>query len=651
MRYLKRTVAVGLLAALLVSSFSGCNYQSSAEEVKNIKALSLEEISANKAQTLSSAERENLVYSYVSNNVNIDLTKLVQAQGTEVTDITKLVSDINSRLRGQEVTGSTEDYEPISDEFLNYMLMKFTKTPYSWKYDSMKVQGFDAATRLFFVDVTYKTDSSSSKEVLPDSLIVKGEPDEDAKLKKRFQDYTDCLKLAQSAEKDSASKTMYNEAVAKFESTWGTFDEVLESQQSLSFTERLAMKNAESKSSQSSTASTTDRNKTDLSKVESPVNRTPTKDSEDIGVLTYKSESENKNTATMTYRMVMGYNYSLGQAINLSLKSLYLYDYSIDGVDDFISKSSSTAEISGKEVIEPLLTSFFTSYNRCVDETNHIGLYSLFDQYKSSDKYYTDYNRYTYHTFGAFQYKILSQDKDTVNVLVTSQNKERAKGAYMSQPTYKQRDLFKIRLGNDDKLHLVSVVNLDMILTGEPISVVQNVTGVSEQLLFSEESFSDTNKTDVEKKLKDFEEVVLLHSLNSDAFSTVVDLGISQSQLSSMQKSIESIDADEMLSYVVSYNTKSSVYVSVDVREIFFKDEKGYDTTATIDLVHRNDGWYIISYTRKQNVEVKRTSIDDSTSFMHIKKDGSGVKDIKTKQVTVVSEGNNSVSSEEENSK
>lgn len=648
MRYLKRTVAVGLLAALLVSSFSGCNYQSSAEGVKSIKALSLEEISANKAQILSSAERENLVYSYVSNNVNIDLTKLVQAQGTEITDITKLVSDINSRLRGQEVTGNTEDYEPISDEFLNYMLMKFTKTPYSWKYDSMKVQGFDAATRLFFVDVTYKTDSSSTKEILPDSLIVKGEPDEDAKLKKRYQDYIDCLKLAQSAEKDNASKVMYNEAVAKFESTWGTFDEVLDSQQSLSFTERLAMKNAESKSSRSSTVPT-DKNKTN--KTEPSANMESTKGSEDIGVLIYKSESENKNTATVTYRMVMGYNYSLGQAINLSLKSLYLYDYSIDGIDDFISKSSSNAEISGKEVIEPLLTSFFTSYNRCVDETNHIGLYSLFDQYKSSDKYYTDYNRYTYHTFGAFQYKILSQDKDTINVLVTSQNKERAKGAYMSQPTYKQRDLFKIRLGNDDKLHLVSVVNLDMVLTGEPISVVQNVAGVSEQLLFSEESFSDTNKADVEKKLKDFEEVVLLHSLNSDAFSTVVDLGISQSQLSSMQKSIESIDADEMLSYIVSYNTKSSVYVSVDVREIFFKDKKGYDTTATIDLVHRNDGWYIISYTRKQNVEVKRTNIDDTTSFMHIKKDGSGVKDIKTKQVTVVSEGNNSVSSAEENSK
>lgn len=631
MGYMKKTVAIGLLAALLVSSFSGCNYKSSAEEVKNTKALSLQEISANKAQSLSSAEKENLIYSYVSNNVNIDLTKLVQAQDSEVSDITSLISDINSLLKGQKIEGNrAEDYEPISEDFLNYMLMKFTKTPYSWKYDSMKVQGFDAATRLFFVDVTYKTDSSSTKEVLPDSLIVKGEPDEDAKLKKRYKDYMECMQLSTQSDKDATTKARYESAVADFKNTWGTFEEVLDSQQSLSFTERLSKKSTEKK--------------TQNNKPETKSN------SDDIGVLTYKSESENKNTATMTYRMVMGYNYSLGQAINLSLRSLYLYNYSIDGIDNFIADSTSNTEITGREIIEPLLSSFLTSYNRCVDETNHIGLYSLYDQYKSSDKYYTDYNRYTYHTFGAFQYKILSQKDDTVEVLVTSQNKERAKGAYMSQPTYKQRDIFKIRLGNDDKLHIVSVVNLDMVLKGEPVSVVQNVTGVSEQLLFSEGSFSDTNKAEVENKLRDFEGVVLKRELNSDTFSTVVDLGISQSQLESMQKSISSIDADEMLSYLITYNTKSNVYVSVDVREIFFKDNRGYDTTATIDLVHRTDGWYIISYQRKQNVEVKKTNIDDSTCFAHIKLEGSEVKDIKTKQVTVVSDGE-STGTEEENSK
>lgn len=633
MSYLKKTVTSILLASLLVSTFTGCGGTNTSAEIKGTKALTMEEISANKVQKLSSAEKESLVYSYISNTVNVDLSKLVVAQQSEINDINTLIKGINERLRG--VSSSTKDDKakttqkdkneplPISDDFANYMLMKFANTAYKWEMSDVKIQGFDAATRLFFVDVTYKT-NKERKEVIPDSLIAKGAPNETEMLKKRYEDYYDCLALQSESGSDTSKAEAYAIAKKNFEETWGTFDEVLESQQEYTFLERAGIFSDSVESQERKKAA--EKSKTSSKTTD-----------KGIGTVTYKSESKDTGSASMTFRMVMGYNYSLGAASNLSLKSLYLYDYTNDSADSQIKSLENDSEkLVGLEILDTLVNKSITSYNRCVDETNHIGLYSMFDDYESTDKYYVDYDRYTYHKLGSYQYKVLRRKGSEVDVLVTSQVKERAKGASMSQPTYRQRSIIKYRMGNDDKLHIMSVNTLDMKITGEPLSVIKNVTGVSDQLLFTEGSFTEENKKKVENKIKEFASIELTKSLNSDAFSKVVDLGISQTQLESLKTNIDSIDADEMISYIVTYNTKSNVYVQVVVREVYYGSDRGNDTLATIDLINRNGEWTIVSYNRTQNVEVKKTNLDDSTSFVHIKKDGNGVKDIKSAKVTVV---------------
>lgn len=140
---------------------------------------------------------ENLVYQYVSDNVVIDIGNLgVVSQETDpdaFEDIKLLIEEVNTSLKTGRGTNN------VDDGILNYLLFELTNSPFTWKYDdtinpetgmpnSINIRGMDAATHLYFVDVTYTTDNNY-KEVLPTSTIVRGSANEDALRQKLYTDY------------------------------------------------------------------------------------------------------------------------------------------------------------------------------------------------------------------------------------------------------------------------------------------------------------------------------------------------------------------------------------------------------------------------------------------------------------------------------
>ncbi|MNV43457.1 hypothetical protein D3C71_1351700 [compost metagenome] len=179
----------------------------------------------------------------------------------------------------------------------------------------------------------------------------------------------------------------------------------------------------------------------------------------------------------------------------------------------------------------------------------------------------------------------------------------------MSLPTYDERLLYTLVLDNDDKIRIKSVTLLDSTLVGEPISVIKNVSGISDLIQYSGESFTDTNKAKVEEAIKSFNEVVFQAKIGTDAFSNTVDLGVSQSVVQKMSDVITAIpNATRKVNYIVSWNTKTNVYVSLTIREVFETTEGNYDTESVIDLVNRGGVWKVVNYTRVLNVKTQNSA-------------------------------------------
>ena len=156
---------------------------------------------------------------------------------------------------------------------------------------------------------------------------------------------------------------------------------------------------------------------------------------------------------------------------------------------------------------------------------------------------------------------------------------------------------------------------LNSELIGEPLSVIKNVTGISEQIQYSDVAFSDANKVKVEELLKKFSSVVTNSDYSSDKFLECVDLGISQNTLNRMADTIKAITPSKKSMYIVSWNTKTNVYCSVTVREVFECANGNFDTEAVIDMGNRNGEWNVVNYTRTVNIKTNNSVVDYSNAF------------------------------------
>lgn len=566
---MKKIISLLLVGALSCGLLSGCG---SNNEISNIPSMTLDEVAGSRLLAATNGDVASEIYNYVSDRIVVDGSKLITVSAEDDKNITNLLANINTQLSGKG--GNV-----LTDEYANYLLLEFAKTPYEWAQSNRNIVGFDPAARLYFVDVTYRT-TGTYKSVVPDSKIANGDPEGDVLKQKRYADYITMLTYKMRGAED------YPIMYSTFVNRWGNIQDIFDEQQGVSLYDRTLAKGSESGG---------------------------------IGKLTYSglvSDNTLAKGATMTVRYVLKYALNLGEETDLSVEALYIKDYEIDNYENILS-SYKLEDEAALEVLKPFIDQLILSYNKCVEESNHIGLYQLFDDYTKIDKYYDEIRDYTYNSIGGYTYKILERKNEGKEVVVQVNriNQIRARGAEMSLPTYDETLIFNLVLGTQDNIMIKDIYLVKRELIGEPLSVIKNVTGISDQIQYSDVAFSAVNKEAVETLLKDFSKLVTNGDYTSDAFLKAVDLGVSENTLNRMVDTMQAITPERKSMYIVSWNTKTNVYCSVTVREVFECENGNFDTEAVIDMGNRNGEWKVVNYTRTLNIKTNGTDVDTSNAF------------------------------------
>lgn len=553
-------------------SISGCT----PNEISGVKPLTLEEVAGKRLAQLSNDEKEGLIYKYVSDRIMVDASKLISIDEKDASKITGLIDNIDNKLKGA-------NNDSIKDEYANYLLMEFSRTPFEWSRKEVKDVGFDPASRLYFVDVTYST-NGAYKKVVPNSKIPIGSPDEEVLKKKRYSDYISYLTNKSKGGSDTQA------SLNSFVSAWGSIDEIMNEQQGASLLARTQKENQSSGG---------------------------------IGKLAYSGmiqDSKFNTGADITFRYILKYRYNLGEETDLKVESLYLKDYKLKNSDSVLAGVTSE-NANGTEVLKPFIDRLLVSYHKAVSESDSKGLYNLFYDYSSLDKYYDDLNKYTYNFIGGYNFKVLQRNGTDVVIEVNRINQIRAKGAEMSLPSYDEKLVYNLVLDSDDRIRIKSVNLVSSKLTGEPFSIIKDVSGVSDLIQYSGESFTADNKSKVENTLKKFSNVVFNANVDSTDFTNTVDIGVSQTVLQKMSDVIQAIpNANRKVNYIVSWDTKTNVYARVTMREIFETDQGNYDTESVIELANRDGIWKVVNYTRTMNIKTSSAQSDDKGALSIDKK-------------------------------
>lgn len=554
-----------LVIMSMVVVLTGC-----ASGVSNIPPLTLDEVAGRRITAMTEAEREGEIYRFVANRIVVDDERLVKFSPSDTAEVNRLLGQVNDALRGSR-NGA------LSDSFTNYLLTEFARTPFEWQQTRVIPVGFDPASRLYFVDVVYTT-TENIKRVVGNSRIPLGSPFGESMRAQRYDSYVSYLAMKTTGHPDT------QRAADDFYRAWGSVAEVMREQQGISLLQRT---------------------------------RELGNNTGGIGRLTYGGMVDGSKLSThavMTVRFVMRHRFNLGSEEDLFVKAVYLKDFTLNNLDSIMAGYVLRDE-AGVEVLLPFIDRLINSYHRAVESVNHIGLYQLYDDYGSIDKFYEDKGEYTYSSFGGYTFRIISRQGTNVVVEVNRIARLRARGVDMSLPTYEETIIFNLVLSRDDRIRIRNVVPVRRRLIGEPISVIRSVSGVSELIHFDGITFTDTNRLAVEEALKSFSQLVVNSEIGSPSFIEAVDLGVSQSSLRRMVDTITAIRANRKTSYIVDWSTKTNSFVSVRVREIFDTRVGSFDTEAVIDLVNRNGDWRVVSYVRTANVRVETVALDVENAF------------------------------------
>ena len=586
---MKKIMCLILLVSLCCGLLTGCGSggSMSASALKKLPAMTLEEIASTRLVEQANASGiagDNSILEYVSDRVVVDATKLMKVNSKDEKNITALLENINTQLCGKG--GNV-----LSDEYANYLLLEFAKTPFEWKQSSKNIVGFDPATRLYFIDVTYTT-TDTYKLAVPDSAIPLGHPNEGKLRGTRYTDY-----VAMMQEKFKGNIEEYNSLLWSFRNAWGDESYIFEEQQGISLYERTLKRLGETSG---------------------------------IGRLTYSGLVRDNNFksrgATMTVRYILRYALNLGEETDLTVVALYLKDYAVHDADALL-KSYTLKDKAALEILEPFIDRLILSYNKCVEESNHIGLCSLFSDYKMIDKYYEDMCNYTYNSAGTYNFEILERKNNgkEVAVKVNRANQIRAKGADMSLPTYDETLIFNILLGANDTVTIQDVYLVKSKLIGEPLSVIKNVTGISEQMQYTDEAFISTNKKKVEELISGFTSLSTSGKVDTEDFFDYVDVSVSEATTNKISSQIKAIVPKKNTVYIVSWNTTTNVYCSVTIREILECNDGVFDTEAVLDIAKKSDTWKVVNYTRTVNIKTKEAQVNKeaTTALVTHTKDGS----------------------------
>lgn len=577
----KKFVVLLILSSTLLT---GCG-NSEINELTRIKALETE--ASVSVVSMSTSDKESAVYAQVSDRTLLDLTSLEEVPSEDVDAVKNYMEQVNNQL-----TGKVSSKDGVIDEsFINYLLFEMEKTPFYFTRRNMVIKGMDATSRSIIVDVTYKT-TGYRKPVQNNSYIVLGEPDYSTKMSVRHTRWMDILSEKFGKYSSGDWKSKYEE----FRKIYGEPKDIIESQRGASLSDKVF---------------------------------------KDGIINTYNcavdSEYENSG-ATMTVRYVLVPNYSLGINLGFDCKHMYLTSYELDndptnGLEVFNREGSDAICDS----IDKTLHSYYTS----IDEDNHIGLYSLVNDYAKYDKFFADYFDTTYRKNDGYTISLFDITGTKISCGVTLSRKVRAKGSDMTLPIYTERYLYTLEL-IDGKLRITNEVLLSSKLEGEPSidAGVAETTGFSSAIVLDSE-----DKKKLESLIAEFSVLQLKGDTSSDKFSEVVDISLSTSALSSIKEAMNSVKGETKVTWLTSYLQGQSNYASISVKELYQKQDNSIvECSAIYDFLYKGDKWYVYDYKISSANKLDTTALTTKNSLAIC--DKNGVQELNSK-VTISTEATN----------
>lgn len=582
---MKKVLCV-VLTVVLMLSLVGCG---SSKDIKELTQLSAVDSEADVSiVSLSSTDKENLIYSQVSDRTLLDLSALTSPSAEEVESAKTYMDSVDAQL-----CGTLDPTNGVIDTcFTDYLLFEFEKTPYYWQRSSMSILGVDASSRSIVLDVTYNT-IDFAKSVKGISTIVRGEPSYDKKMEVRFNRYIEILNKRFSSYNSGDS---WESDMAKFESVYGSVNTILEEQNDSTLTE------------------------------------TAFKFGNQISYSGLVNNEIEKSKATMTVRYVLTPTYSMGINLGLNCTHMYITGYNLKSseVNNEAFLSSSVEDETGiAEECRKTLSSYYSS----IDDENFYGLYSLVSDFGNLDKYFSDYFSTTYHKYDNFSVTIHSIQGTRIECTAVVSRKVRARGSEMSLPIYTDTYYYVLNLDNG-VLKIAEEVLLSSKIEGEPAISTEgaDITGFSTSI-----TLSSQDKLELETLVSEFSVLQLNKDTLSSDFSKTVDTSISSSQLSTLKDNMNKLEGVQKVTWITSYLQGTDSYASIRCKELVQKDDGVlYDCSVTYDFIKKGGDWYIYGYTVNSKNKLDSTNLATKNCLCIVTKEGVSLLDSK---VTVSTDG------------
>lgn len=543
----------------LVSSFllTGCgSSQAEIDSLKSMESLNTES-EATEDYNMSLTDQQSMIYAQVSNRQLLDLSTLTACSDNELQQVVNYMNGVDEQLVG--ITDAESGV--IEDCFVNYLLTEFERTPYYWQRTKTEVKGMESESRSVIVDVTYAT-LGFKKKVIPDSKIVKGDPNYETQMKTRWNRFVKYFTQQKSDGNAAARK--------KFETNYGTIKEIYKSQSNFTPADYV---------------------------YENANQRTFT------GCV--DSEAENSG-ATMTVRYVLVPRFAMGVNLGMYCKHMYVTNYSLDS--DFTSNLSLFTS-DGYATVTDNVYELIHSYFQCIDESDFNGLYKLTTEFASLDKYYQDMFNYIYSKHDNFTLSLFDITGTNIKCGVTMSSKTRARGSNITYPTYTDRYYVEVELVGE-QLKVKNMVLLSKVLESEPaISVSEaDTAGFTADI-----QLDNDDKVAIEKLICDFGALQLKKDTKSDDFGKVVDLSMTVGEQDELKEAMQSLGGVRKVVWLNNYQQGIENYASVKCKELY-QDKTNYivEADTTYEFMRKGARWYVYKFTINSSVRLDTTTLQSA---------------------------------------
>lgn len=579
---LKRVLSSILVLTTCASMLTGCGQDLSYNEVSNAVALGGESSINSLGYQLSYTEQQELVYAQVSNKTLLDLTYFNKCTIDKKQQVTNYMNEIDNVIIGYnknshfdsllEYLETGNKQEVMKQDYANYIAFLFEQSPYYWQRSKMNIIGESTITGYIVCDVVYET-INYKKDVIPKSTVAQGSPLYDTIVKNRYNVWCEILKICDKTntsisqiESYASSGSAPNEDTQhaadlfkKWTKSYGDYRDVYAEQERYGiFGQDLIDYFYETKNQVTYN-----------------------------GLIDHKAE---QSGGTMTIRYILKPDIVLGINQGYTCTNAYLTEYKLDN-DITEDKSVFTAE--GYATIADAVYELMYSYFKCIDESNHIGLYSLMTDYTNIDKYYQDYFDYTINKHNSFSVSLFDITGTHITCGINVSSKQRAKGTEMTAPIYADRYYVEIDLvGN--KLKISNITLLSRKIEGEPNinAIKQDESGFSQKI-----TLTDSDKKQIETQINNFSVYQLQANDMGTGLEEILDYSISNANMTSLKSNMLSMKGDKKLIFLQSYIQGANGYALVKCRELFqTSSEPITEAVVQYELMLKGNKWYIVDY-------------------------------------------------------